>query len=134
MNNIDFSGLYINAFVFGMAFAVLYDVMWTFRVSFFGKRFVWLTDFLATASAGIFISVLQYNFSSGKFRVLPFVIFPLGVFLVRMTFSRILRMIINKIIYNINSLLFALKIKLLSSFRLRTILRSARMGFGLSIK
>ena len=120
------------AFIFGVAFAVLYDVMWTFRVSFFGKRLVWLTDVLATASAGIFISVLQYNFSSGKFRVLPYLIFPLGVLLVRMTFSRILRVIINKIIQTINSFLFAVKIKLLSYFRLRLLLRNARLGFGLS--
>ena len=131
MSNTDFAGLYLYAFIFGVAFAVLYDVLWVFRVSFFGKRLVWLTDVLATASAGIFISVLQYNFSSGKFRILPFAIFPLGVLFVRMTFSRLLRRVINKIIDVVNGFAVKMKLCFLSYVRYKMLLKNARLGFGL---
>ncbi len=134
MGNTDFAGLYFHAFVFGMVFAIMYDVLWVFRVSFFGKRLVWLTDVLATSSAGIFISVLQYNFSSGKFRVLPFVIFPLGVFFVRITFSKLLRLIINRIILWINTAVFKIKLSLLSYFMKKRLLHQAKYGFSLAKK
>lgn len=134
MGNTDFEGLYLFSFIFGVVFAVMYDVLWVFRVSFFGKRLVWLTDILATSSAGIFISVLQYNFSSGKFRILPFVIFPLGVFFVRLTFSKLLRRVINKIIYVFSKLCFDLKMKSLSYFVKKKSLRNARRGFSLCKK
>jgi len=131
MGNTDFAGLYLYAFIFGIVFAVMYDVLWVFRVSFFGKRLVWLTDVLATSSAGIFISVLQYNFSSGKFRILPFAIFPLGVFFVRLTFSKLLRRIINKIIKEVSDALFKVKLKIGSYVYRKRLLKMASLGFRL---
>ncbi len=131
MGNTDFLGLYLYAFIFGVVFAVVYDIMWVFRVSFFGKRLVWLTDVLATCLAGIFISVLQYNFSSGKFRILPFLIFPSGVFFVRLTFSKLLRVIINKIIDTLRDSFFKLRISIFSYMIKKNVLHSAADGFGL---
>lgn len=131
MSNTDFAGLYFYAFLFGMVFAVSYDVLWVFRVSFFGKRLVWLTDVLAMSSAGIFISVLQYNFSSGKFRLLPYLIFPLGVLFVRSTFSRLLRSVINRIIEYVDSMVMGVKIRVLSFAAKEKMLRDASSGFGL---
>ena len=129
MGNTDFAGLYLNSFIFGVVFSATYDLLWVIRVSFFGKRQVWLTDFIATSLIGVFISVLQYNFSSGKFRVLPFVIFPLGVFFARATFSRVLRVIINKIIDIISDFCFCLKIRVLSHLFKKKVLRNAKCGF-----
>jgi hypothetical protein len=131
MGNTDFAGLYFYAFIFGIAFAVMYDVLWVFRVFFFGNRLVWLTDVLATSSAGIFISVLQYNFSSGKFRILPFAIFPLGVFFIRLTFSKILRKIINKIIQKISDVYFKIKVSICSFILRKRLLKMASLGFKL---
>lgn len=131
MGNTDFAGLYFYAFVFGVVFAVMYDVLWVLRVTFFGKRLVWLTDVLATSSAGIFISVLQYNFTSGKFRFLSFVIFPLGVLFVRATFSRILRLVINKIIDYIRGVCLKFRINCVAFWIKKRLLKKAHTGFGL---
>ena len=127
----DFLNLYLYAFVFGVVAGIMYDVLWVIRVSFLGKRLVWLTDLLATSSAGIFISVLQYNFSSGRFRIMPFVIFPAGVLLVRLTFSRVFRRIMNKIIDTSRKACLGAKIGISSKIRRGYVLRASGNGFGL---
>lgn len=131
MAKTDFVGLYLCAFVFGVLLSVFYDLIWVFRVSFLRNRFVWLTDILATLTAGILISVMQYNFSSGKFRILPFGIFALGVLFVRFTFSKILRYFIDKLIKCIKRIYFNIKMKFKSYICGKYILRKASKGFGL---
>ena len=123
--------MYLCSFVFGIVCAGLYDVLWALRVSLLNNRFVWLTDILATSSAGIFISVLQYNFSSGKFRLLPFLFFFFGLMAMRLTFSRALRFVIDKIISLISSYILSKKIRLFSCYRRYYLLRLSSRGFGL---
>ena len=110
MGNTNFVGLYLCSFVFGVIVAVFYDLLWVLRVTIFGKRLVWLTDVLTVSMAGFMISVAQYNFSSGKFRVLPYVFLPMGVICVRLTFSRVLRLIVQKIINAAHEMIFSIKI------------------------
>ncbi len=134
MGSANFLGLYSCAFLFGVFLCILYDIMWVIRVSFLRNRFVWLTDILATLSAGILISVLQYNFSSGKFRFLPYLIFPLGVLFVRLTFSRLLRYFINKLVCLVRKTIFKIKISVKSFLYRRCLLFKAGKGFSLMNK
>lgn len=131
MGNTDFAGLFIYAFVFGGFFAVMYDIMWVVRVSVFRNRFIWLTDLLSAFSVGILIAILQYNFSSGKFRFLPYVIFPIGALCVRFTFSRILRLLVDRLIQYIRKTCFGIKIKIHSRQRMKYLLFYSSRGFGL---
>ncbi len=119
------------SFLFGVGFEVFYDLLWTVRVFLFNKRLVWLTDILATFSAGIFISVIQYNFTEGRFRIYTFLFFALGVFSVRFTFSRILRLIIDKILSFIYLFVFKRKVRFKSFIKTKILIKSASNGFGL---
>ncbi len=110
MDNTDFIGLYLCSFVFGIIVAIFYDLLWVLRVSLFGKRFIWLADVLTVSMGGFMISVAQYNFSSGKFRVLPYVFLPIGILFVRLTFSRVLRLIVQKIINTLHEIMFNLRV------------------------
>ena len=124
MDNTDFIGLYLCSFVFGVIIAVFYDLLWVLRVSFLGKRFVWVADVLTVSMAGFMISLAQYNFSSGKFRVLPYFFLPIGVLCVRLTFSRVLRLIVQKIINTIHDVMYNVKIWIKSFIYERYILFS----------
>ncbi len=114
MDNTDFLGLYLCSFVFGVIIAIFYDLLWVFRASFFGKRLIWFTDVITVSISGFMISVAQYNFSSGKFRVLPYIFLPIGVLCVRLTFSRVLRLIVQKIIDTVHGIALNLKLQLKS--------------------
>ncbi len=123
--------MYLWSFIFGVVCAAIYDVLWVLRVSLLNNRFVWLTDILATSSAGIFISILQYNFSSGKFRILPFLFFSLGLLFMRMTFSKAERFVIDKFISLISSFILNKKIRFCSFYRRYYMLKMSSCGFGL---